>query len=96
MVLVAHVELDGPRGGASHPVEREVVHELVGQDQLRGPLQVLRDADPFDGFERSACPGTRLDGRVHHIHIPNVVDELSRQRAVARPDFGHAEGSRLA
>ena len=85
-----------PRGGASETAEREVVHQLVREDQLRRRLQALRDLDPLDRVERPASAGTGLDRRVGHVQVPEVVDELSCQRAVARSHLRHAEGTGFA
>ena len=85
-----------PGGRSAETAEREVVHQFVGQDQLRGPFHSLRDLDPFDRIERPPGPRARLDGCVGHVEIPKVLDQLSRERAVSRPDFCHAEGPGLA
>jgi 8-oxo-dGTP pyrophosphatase MutT (NUDIX family) len=85
-----------PGRRAAETAEGEVVHQLVRQDHLRGPLESLGDLDPLDPAERPACSRTRLDRRIGDVQIPKVVDELSCERPVARSDLGHAEWPRLA
>ena len=92
----ADQELLRPRSRATETAEGEVVHELVGQDQLRGSLELLATPGSPRSSRAPGEPGTRLYGRVVHIQIREVVDELSRERAVARPHLGHAEWPRFA
>jgi 8-oxo-dGTP pyrophosphatase MutT (NUDIX family) len=85
-----------PGRRAAEPPEREIVQELVGEDQLRGCFQMLRDVDPFDRGERPASARTRLDGVVDDVQRLKVIHELSCERAVARAELRHGEGARLA
>ena len=83
-------------GRAAESPERQIVQELIGHDQLRGPFEVLRDVDPFDRAERPASARTRLDGVVLGVQGAKVLRELSRERAIARAELRDEEGTRLA
>ena len=85
-----------PGGRAAEAPEREVVQKLVGEDQLRGAFEVLRDVDPVDRSERPASARARLDGVVDGVQGTEVIRELSRERAVARAELRDEEGARIA
>ncbi len=83
-----------PRSRATQPAERQVVHELVRQDQLRGRVQAPGDLHVLDRLERVSGPGARLDSRVRGVQIAEMLDELSGERSVAGPHLGHSERPR--
>jgi 8-oxo-dGTP pyrophosphatase MutT (NUDIX family) len=85
-----------PGGRAAEAPEREIVQELVGQDQVRRIFEPLIDMDPFDLGECAASARARLDGVVHGIQGPEVTRQLSRERAVARAELRDTEGTRVA
>lgn len=89
-------DLFGPGRRAAEPSEGEIVQELVGEDQLRGPFQALRDLDPLDRGKRPASAGTRLDGVIDRVEGPEVIHELSCERAVAGPELRDGEGAWVA
>ena len=85
-----------PRRVATKAAERQVVHELVRQDQLRRGVQPLGDPDTLDRLERASSPRARLDGRVRGVQIAQVLDELPGERPVAGSHLGHQEGTGFA
>ena len=85
-----------PGRGATQAAEGKVVHELVREDQLRGALQSLGDPDPFVRVECPTSPRARFDGRVRHVQVPKVLDELTGERSVTRTDLGQPQWSRIS
>ncbi len=85
-----------PRSRATQTAKRQVVHELVRQDQLWGGIQPLGDPDTLDRLDRASSPRARLDGRVRDVQIAQVLHELPGERPVAGSYLGHQEGTGFA
>ena len=81
---------------AVHTPERQVVQQLVGDDDMRRSAQGRAGAHAVDRGQRRTRAGAHVDGLVVYVASCERAEHLRRERAVARADLGDPDRLRFA
>jgi hypothetical protein len=92
LTIDADTDLLGPVVGSADPTERQVVEQLVREDEVGAALETGIGPNAVDAFEHLARAGTAFNDAIVDRQTFERIQELSCERPVASPHLLDPEG----